>query len=150
MPSGPHGVGHFDRAVAERLGAVFHGIDLDPRWVKKLAARGPANAVAPYVEHVVEQARFVLETQSVANLHARQLDYLKTGRDMIGQVTDDFEDAFVHLALMPEAENQLISQLVNLRQRLTDLWSQPGEVEARLQSVVHALEVLAGDVGASR
>ena len=87
---------------------------------------------------------------SVANLHARQLDYLKTGRDMIGQVTDDFEDAFVHLALMPEAENQLISQLVNLRQRLTDLWSQPGEVEARLQSVVHALEVLAGDVGASR
>ena len=70
--------------------------------------------------------------------------------DMIGQVTDDFEDAFVHLALMPEAENQLISQLVNLRQRLTDLWSQPGEVEARLQSVVHALEVLAGDVGASR
>ena len=38
----------------------------------------------------------------------------------------------------------------NLRQRLTDLWSQPGEVEARLQSVVHALEVLAGDVGASR
>lgn len=87
---------------------------------------------------------------SVANLHARQLDYLKTGRDMIGQVTDEFEDAFVHLALMPEVENQLISQLVSLRQRLTELWSQPGEVEARLQSVVHALEVLAGDVGADQ
>jgi hypothetical protein len=31
MPSGPHGVGHFDRVVAERPGAVFHPIDLDPR-----------------------------------------------------------------------------------------------------------------------
>jgi acyl-CoA synthetase (AMP-forming)/AMP-acid ligase II len=70
MPSGPHGVGHFDRAVAERLGATFHAIDLDPRWVKKLAARHASGEVAAYVDHVVEQARFVLETQSVANLHA--------------------------------------------------------------------------------
>ncbi|MBJ7339573.1 phenazine antibiotic biosynthesis protein [Mycolicibacterium sp.] len=70
MPSGPHGVGHFDREVAERLGSTFHSIDLDPRWVKKLAARGATAEVAAYVEHVVEQARFVLETQSVANLHA--------------------------------------------------------------------------------
>ena len=42
MPSGPHGVGHFDRVVAERLGSVFHPIDLDPRWVKKLGARNAA------------------------------------------------------------------------------------------------------------
>jgi phenylacetate-coenzyme A ligase PaaK-like adenylate-forming protein len=70
MPSGPHGVGHFDRQVAHRLGAVFHAIDLDPRWVKKIAARGASAEVAAYVDHVVEQARFVLQTQSVANLHA--------------------------------------------------------------------------------
>jgi len=70
MPSGPHGVGHFDREVAERLGSTFHPIDLDPRWVKKLAARNATAEVAAYVDHVVEQARFVLETQSVANLHA--------------------------------------------------------------------------------
>jgi phenylacetate-coenzyme A ligase PaaK-like adenylate-forming protein len=70
MPSGPHGVGHFDREVAERLGSTFHAIDLDPRWVKKLAARDAAAEVAAYVDHVVEQARFILETQSVANLHA--------------------------------------------------------------------------------
>lgn len=70
MPSGPHGVGHFDREVAERLGSTFHPIDLDPRWVKKLAARNAAAEVSLYVDHVVEQARFVLETQSVANLHA--------------------------------------------------------------------------------
>jgi phenylacetate-coenzyme A ligase PaaK-like adenylate-forming protein len=70
MPSGPHGVGHFDREVAERLGATFHAVDLDPRWVKKLAAREATAEVATYVDHVVDQARFILETQSVANLHA--------------------------------------------------------------------------------
>jgi phenylacetate-coenzyme A ligase PaaK-like adenylate-forming protein len=70
MPSGPHGVGHFDREVAARLGATFHAIDLDPRWVKKLAARQATAEVAAYVDHVVDQARFVLETQSVANMHA--------------------------------------------------------------------------------
>ncbi len=53
-----------------RLGSIFHPIDLDPRWVKKLAARGATAEVAAYVDHVVEQARFVLETQTVANLHA--------------------------------------------------------------------------------
>jgi DNA-binding response OmpR family regulator len=85
---------------------------------------------------------------SVANLHQRQLAYLAAGRDMIGQVTYDFEDTFLHLGLMPEVENLLISQLVTLRQRMAELWSQPGEVEAKLQSVVSALEVLAGDVSA--
>ena len=70
MPSGPHGVGYFDREVAERLGSTFHPVDLDPRWVKKLAARRATAEVAAYVDHVVDQARFILETQSVANLHA--------------------------------------------------------------------------------
>ena len=70
MPSGPHGVGHFDRIVAERLGSVFHSIDLDPRWVKKLAARNATSEMTTYVEHVLEQAMHVLETQDVVNLHA--------------------------------------------------------------------------------
>ncbi|OBF70229.1 phenazine antibiotic biosynthesis protein [Mycobacterium sp. 852002-51613_SCH5001154] len=69
MPSGPHGVGYFSRLVSERLGATFHAIDIDPRWVKKIAARGAASEVVAYVDHVVEQAVFVLGTQNVANLH---------------------------------------------------------------------------------
>jgi phenylacetate-coenzyme A ligase PaaK-like adenylate-forming protein len=69
MPSGPHGVGYFSRLVSQRLGAIFHAIDIDPRWVKKLAARAAAADVAAYVDHVVEQAVFVLQTQHVANLH---------------------------------------------------------------------------------
>lgn len=69
MPSGPHGVSYFSRLVSQRLGAAFHAIDIDPRWVKKIAARGAAADVAAYVDHVVEQAVFVLQTQNVANLH---------------------------------------------------------------------------------
>jgi phenylacetate-coenzyme A ligase PaaK-like adenylate-forming protein len=69
MPSGPHGVGYFSRLVSERLGSVFHPIDIDPRWVKKLAARNAASEVAAYIEHVIEQAVFILQTQNVANLH---------------------------------------------------------------------------------
>lgn len=69
MPSGPHGVGYFSRLVSERLGAVFHAVDIDPRWVKKIAARNAVTEVAAYVDHVIEQAVFVLQTQNVANLH---------------------------------------------------------------------------------
>jgi hypothetical protein len=70
MPSGPHGVGYFSRLVSERLGSVFHPIDLDPRWVKKIVARKAGTEVSAYVEHVVEQARFILQTQDIGNLHA--------------------------------------------------------------------------------
>lgn len=70
MPSGPHGVGYFDQTVAERLGSAFHAIDLDPRWVKKIVSRGETDQVNAYLDHVLDQARFVLQTQNVANLHA--------------------------------------------------------------------------------
>ncbi len=69
MPSGPHGVGFFSRLVSQRLGSVFHAIDIDPRWVKKLTARNAAAEVSAYLDHLVEQAVFVLRTQRVANLH---------------------------------------------------------------------------------
>lgn len=70
MPSGPHGVGYFSRRVSERLGSVFYAIDLDPRWVKKIAARNATADVSAYVDHVIEQAIFILATQNVANLQA--------------------------------------------------------------------------------
>jgi phenylacetate-coenzyme A ligase PaaK-like adenylate-forming protein len=69
MPAGPHGVGYFSRLVSERLGSTFHTIDMDPRWVKKLAARNAGAEVAAYIDHVIEQASFILATQNVANLH---------------------------------------------------------------------------------
>jgi len=69
MPSGPHGVGHFSRVVSARLGSISYPIDLDPRWVKKLVARNATAEVSAYVDHITEQARFVLETQDIGNLH---------------------------------------------------------------------------------
>lgn len=69
MPSGPHGVGHFSRAVSARLGSICHTIDLDPRWVKKLVARGAAAEMSAYLNHIVEQAEYVLRSQDVVNLH---------------------------------------------------------------------------------
>jgi hypothetical protein len=69
MPSGPHGVAYFSRLVSGRLGSVFYSIDLDPRWVKKIAAHNATAEVSAYVDHVIEQAVFVLQTQDVANLH---------------------------------------------------------------------------------
>jgi hypothetical protein len=69
MPSGPHGVGYFSRLVSERLGSVFHAIDLDPRWVKKIAARNATSEVSAYLDHLIEQAVHILQTQTVANLH---------------------------------------------------------------------------------
>ena len=69
MPSGPHGVSYFSRRICDRLGSVFHPIDLDPRWAKKLAAHNRSREVAEYVDHVLEQARWILRTQSVANMH---------------------------------------------------------------------------------
>lgn len=69
MPGGPHGVGHFSRAVSERLGSVFFPVDMDPRWVKKIIARGAAGEASAYVGHLLEQAGFILQTQNVANLH---------------------------------------------------------------------------------
>ncbi|HYB39624.1 MAG TPA: phenazine antibiotic biosynthesis protein [Mycobacterium sp.] len=68
MPSGPHGVGFFSRLVSERLGSIFYSIDLDPRWVKKIAARNATADVRDYVDHIIEQAVFILQTQDVANL----------------------------------------------------------------------------------
>jgi hypothetical protein len=69
MPSGPHGVGYFSRLVSQRLGSVFHAIDLDPRWVKKIAARNATAEVSAYVDHVIEQTVHILQTQDAANLH---------------------------------------------------------------------------------
>jgi acyl-CoA synthetase (AMP-forming)/AMP-acid ligase II len=55
--------------VSERLGSVFFPIDLDPRWVKKLAARNATQEMSGYVDHCLEQAAFILQTQDIGNLH---------------------------------------------------------------------------------
>lgn len=83
---------------------------------------------------------------SVKNLDARQLEDLHATRNLVNKVIDDFEDAFLHMGMVPEVENQLIGQLVTLRQKITGIVGRPGEVHEKLQSAILALETLAGQV----
>ena len=64
-PTGPHMFGQSQRRLAAELDSVLFTIDLDPRWVKKLVARGAVEEAAAYVDHVVEQAADILRTQDV-------------------------------------------------------------------------------------
>jgi phenylacetate-coenzyme A ligase PaaK-like adenylate-forming protein len=68
VPTGPHMFGHVQRRVAALLNSVLFTIDMDPRWVKKLVARGAADEAAAYVDHVVEQAGYILRSQDVTVL----------------------------------------------------------------------------------
>jgi phenylacetate-coenzyme A ligase PaaK-like adenylate-forming protein len=68
LPTGPHMFGQVQRRVAALLNSVLFTIDLDPRWVKKLIARGAADEAAAYVDHVVEQAGYIVRTQDVTVL----------------------------------------------------------------------------------
>jgi phenylacetate-coenzyme A ligase PaaK-like adenylate-forming protein len=64
-PTGPHMFGQLQRGVAAAINSVLFTIDLDPRWVKKLVARGAADEVAAYVDHIIDQAGHILRTQDV-------------------------------------------------------------------------------------
>jgi phenylacetate-coenzyme A ligase PaaK-like adenylate-forming protein len=90
MPSGPHGVGYFSRLVSQRLGSTFHTIDMDPRWVKKIAARNAAAELAAYLDHVIEQAVFALRTQDIANLHTTPplLEAIARNDDVVDLLND--------------------------------------------------------------
>ncbi|GAA0660731.1 AMP-binding protein [Kitasatospora atroaurantiaca] len=68
VPSGPHMVGEtFQRMVHDRGGLPFT-VDVDPRWVKKLIARGEKAEAAAYTEHLVDQLAFTLESQDIGVL----------------------------------------------------------------------------------
>jgi acyl-CoA synthetase (AMP-forming)/AMP-acid ligase II len=64
-PSGPHMFGHLIVRLGEMLESVVFMIDFDPRWVKKLIARGASDEAAAYVDHLIDQAAFILRNQDV-------------------------------------------------------------------------------------
>ncbi|MEU5197783.1 AMP-binding protein [Streptomyces scabiei] len=68
IPSGPHLWGEVVARQARRRGGFTSTIDLDPRWVKKCLAEGRADEAGRYVEHLLEQGRFLLETQDIGVL----------------------------------------------------------------------------------
>jgi phenylacetate-coenzyme A ligase PaaK-like adenylate-forming protein len=65
MPSGPHMAGAGAREQARMRGEIVFTIDMDPRWVKKCIAEGRGQDAESYVDHLIKQAAFVLETQDI-------------------------------------------------------------------------------------
>ncbi|WP_329454981.1 AMP-binding protein [Streptomyces sp. NBC_01497] len=67
-PTGPHLVGELVARTIRIRGGIPYTVDLDPRWVKTLAAAGRTDEVAAYVAHLLEQARHVLRGQRIGGL----------------------------------------------------------------------------------
>jgi thienamycin biosynthesis protein ThnN len=68
-PSGPHVIGKAARACAVAMGSVDpFSVDFDPRWVRRL----PQGSMARerYLEHVLQQAEAILESQDVGVIFA--------------------------------------------------------------------------------
>jgi phenylacetate-coenzyme A ligase PaaK-like adenylate-forming protein len=65
VPTGPHMIGEFGRQLAERHGGIRFSVDFDPRWVKKVIARGDMAEADAYADHIVNQAADILRTQDV-------------------------------------------------------------------------------------
>ncbi|WP_457134086.1 AMP-binding protein [Mycobacteroides abscessus] len=69
-PSGPHVVGHAVAVMADELGLPLLRIDLDPRFVRTAISGGHGGVADAYIEHILRQARWALQSQRVTVLWA--------------------------------------------------------------------------------
>ncbi|MGY1899826.1 AMP-binding protein [Nocardia gipuzkoensis] len=87
-PSGPHMFGEFAERRARRQHGVRFTIDLDPRWIKQMIARGDTDNTERYAEHVVDQVAQILTTQSVGILITTPplLERIARREDLVEQI----------------------------------------------------------------
>jgi hypothetical protein len=64
-PSGPHIFGDSSRALAHRRGGNRFTVDLDPRWVRRCAAEGRFDETKRYLEHIIDQTEWILQSQDI-------------------------------------------------------------------------------------
>ncbi len=64
-PTGPRRLRLSIEHLANFRGGSCYFVDLDPRWVKKLIARGEADQVERYQHHVVDQAVQILKHRNI-------------------------------------------------------------------------------------
>jgi hypothetical protein len=64
-PTGPHLIGNGWWEVAEFHSGRVYGIDMDPRWVKRMLRASRLNDANEYVEHLLDQMCTVLQSQPV-------------------------------------------------------------------------------------
>ncbi|GAA2939532.1 phenazine biosynthesis protein [Streptomyces enissocaesilis] len=69
-PTGPHVAGRLFTTLARQRGGSCFTVDFDPRWVRRCAQEGRSEEVERYLAHLVDQARWVLESQQVQILWA--------------------------------------------------------------------------------
>ena len=68
VPSGPHMAGSRPREQVRTRGGIFFTIDMDPRWVKRCLAEGRPEEAGRYVDHLLNQAEWLLRTQDIGIL----------------------------------------------------------------------------------
>jgi hypothetical protein len=66
--TGPHGVGRVVQRLAQVRGFLCHTVDMDPRWVRRLEREGRREEMQAYVEHLLQQAMWVLKGDHVTTL----------------------------------------------------------------------------------
>ena len=66
VPSGPHAYGNFVARLLDIWGGNAHFIDFDPRWFKHLSRH--SIDTLPYMDHLLNQALLLLQTQTPALL----------------------------------------------------------------------------------
>ncbi|MFF2022051.1 phenazine antibiotic biosynthesis protein [Streptomyces sp. NPDC058171] len=65
MPAGPHMAGILAQDTALRFRSIFFTLDLDPRWAKLVTARGAVGELKEYVNHLVNQIEWILQSQDI-------------------------------------------------------------------------------------
>ncbi|XVQ90082.1 hypothetical protein ACQP2K_22520 [Microbispora siamensis] len=68
-PTGPHLIGNGWWELSELYGSRVYGIDMDPRWIKRLLREGRLEEAERYTGHVVEQIATILRTQRVDHVN---------------------------------------------------------------------------------
>lgn len=66
-PGGANNAGVFTQHLAHEWDALPYHINMDPRWAKRLSQNDP-NAFEGYVDHLIDQAETVLESQDISVL----------------------------------------------------------------------------------
>jgi hypothetical protein len=69
-PTGPHLIGNGTWELSALYDSVVYAVDMDPRWVKRLARAGRRDELADYTSHLLDQITAVLGS--------RDVDYLST------------------------------------------------------------------------
>ncbi|MEU8150839.1 hypothetical protein [Nonomuraea sp. NPDC048901] len=68
-PTGPHLIGNGWWELSELYGSLVYGIDLDPRWIKRLLRDGRLDEAERYTGHIVEQIATILRTQRIDHVN---------------------------------------------------------------------------------